>query len=91
MAEEFQGLSGTVGLVTGAAQGIGEGVARKLHAAGMRLALADVDSTRLRSLAAELGGTILAEPVNVTDVSGLSACETVGSPRLAFYRGTVLG
>ncbi|MCP4307549.1 MAG: 3-oxoacyl-ACP reductase, partial [bacterium] len=43
MSEEFAGLRGTVGLVTGAATGIGEGVAQKLHAAGMRLAIADID------------------------------------------------
>ena len=60
MAEEYQGLRGSVGLVTGAAQGIGEGVARKLHAAGMRLALADIDGERLAALAAELGGDVLA-------------------------------
>jgi 2,3-dihydro-2,3-dihydroxybenzoate dehydrogenase len=73
MAEEFQGLSGSVGLVTGAAQGIGEGVARKLSAAGMRLALADVDGTRLKSLAAELGGNVLAQPVDVTDGAAVEA------------------
>jgi 2,3-dihydro-2,3-dihydroxybenzoate dehydrogenase len=73
MAEEFQGLSGSVGLVTGAAQGIGEGVARKLSAAGMRLALADVDGARLKSLAAELGGNVLAQPVDVTDGAAVEA------------------
>jgi len=73
MAEEFQGLSGSVALVTGAAQGIGEGVARKLSAAGMRLALADVDGTRLKSLAAELGGNVLAQPVDVTDGAAVEA------------------
>ena len=73
MAEELQGLSGSVGLVTGAAQGIGEGVARKLHSAGMRLALADVDGDRLEALAAEFGGDVLANRVDVTDGAAVEA------------------
>ena len=73
MAEEYQGLRGSVGLVTGAAQGIGEGVARKLHAAGMRLALADIDGERLAGLAAELGGDVLAERLDVTDAAAVEA------------------
>ena len=73
MAEEFQGLSGTVGVVTGAAQGIGEGVARKLHAAGMHLALADVDGARLEALAKELGGNVLAQAVDVTNGAAVEA------------------
>jgi hypothetical protein len=35
--------------------------------------------------------TVTEELKSVKEMSGLSACETVGSPRLAFYRGTVLG
>jgi 2,3-dihydro-2,3-dihydroxybenzoate dehydrogenase len=73
MAEELQGLRGSVGLVTGAAQGIGEGVARKLHSAGMRLALADVDGNRLEALAAEFGGDVLANRVDVTDGAAVEA------------------
>jgi len=73
MTEEFQGLAGSVGLVTGAAQGIGEGVARRLHAAGMRLALADVDGDRLAALAAELGGDVLTRRVDVSDGAAVEA------------------
>jgi 2,3-dihydro-2,3-dihydroxybenzoate dehydrogenase len=67
MANEFGGLRGGVALVTGAAKGIGEGVARKLHAAGAKLALADVDETALKTLAAELGGDVVTGRLDVTD------------------------
>ena len=75
MAVEFSGISGSVCVVTGAAQGIGEGVARTLHAAGARLALADVDGPRLDALAEELGGgdAILHRTLDVTDASGVEA------------------
>jgi 2,3-dihydro-2,3-dihydroxybenzoate dehydrogenase len=73
MAEEFQGLRGSVGIVTGAAQGIGEGVARKLHAAGVRLALADADAERLQALAAELGGDVFVGRLDVTQGAAIEA------------------
>ncbi len=42
MAEFFR-LDGQVALVTGAGQGIGAGIARRLHAAGARVAVFDRD------------------------------------------------
>src|SRR6185436_15546610 len=48
------GLEGKVALVTGAAQGIGEAVARALGAQGARVAVVDVNADRLGALAAEL-------------------------------------
>ncbi len=49
-------LTGKVAVVTGAAQGIGEAIARKFVAEGARVVLADIQEERGAALAAELGG-----------------------------------
>ncbi|MFF4600741.1 SDR family NAD(P)-dependent oxidoreductase [Amycolatopsis sp. NPDC001319] len=43
-------------VVTGAASGIGAGIARSVHEAGYRLVLVDIDEAGLARVAAELGG-----------------------------------
>jgi 3-oxoacyl-[acyl-carrier protein] reductase len=45
-----------VAIVTGAGRGIGEAIARRLHADGYGVALADIDSEPTERLAEELGG-----------------------------------
>ena len=45
-----------VAIVTGAGRGIGEAIARRLHADGYGVALADIDSDATKTLADELGG-----------------------------------
>ena len=57
---EFFGLDGRVALVTGAGRGIGAGIARRLHAAGARIAVFDRDEASARAIASELGGLALA-------------------------------
>ena len=49
-------LRGKVVVVTGAASGIGEALARGLHAKGAKLALVDVAGDRLSQLAGQLTG-----------------------------------
>lgn len=49
-------LTGKAALVTGAAQGIGKEIARKLLQQGARVALADVNGAKLEAAAAEMGG-----------------------------------
>lgn len=44
-----------VAIVTGAARGLGEAIARRLHADGYRVALADIDLGGAERVAAELG------------------------------------
>ncbi|MFE1078927.1 SDR family NAD(P)-dependent oxidoreductase [Nocardiopsis alba] len=60
-------------LVTGAASGIGLGIARALAAEGTRIVLVDVDEARLARAEKELrdaGGTVVALPFDVGDVDG---------------------
>lgn len=52
-------VTGKVALITGAANGIGAGVARRLAAEGARLVLADIDSGRGAALADELGAVFV--------------------------------
>jgi NAD(P)-dependent dehydrogenase (short-subunit alcohol dehydrogenase family) len=49
-------FSGKVALVTGAANGIGAGVARRLAAGGASVVVADVDDVRGQAVADEVGG-----------------------------------
>lgn len=56
--------------VTGAASGVGRGLARALVTAGAKVALADIDEERLAGVAEELtaaGGTVTAVPLDVAD------------------------
>ncbi|MCV7280985.1 SDR family oxidoreductase [Mycolicibacterium flavescens] len=66
-------LSGKVALITGGANGIGEEVARRLHAKGAKLVLTDLDCDRLAQVAARFGedGVVTA----VADVRDLAAME----------------
>jgi NAD(P)-dependent dehydrogenase (short-subunit alcohol dehydrogenase family) len=62
--------AGQAAFVTGAASGIGLGMARALVGAGAKVALADIDADRLAAAARELteaGGTVVAVPLDVTD------------------------
>ena len=60
-------ISGKVVLITGAARGIGAGVARKLAAEGARLALVGLEAEQLRAVAAECGPEAIAVEADVTD------------------------
>jgi NAD(P)-dependent dehydrogenase (short-subunit alcohol dehydrogenase family) len=51
-----QELGGKVCVITGGASGIGLAMARRFQAAGMRLALADIEADPLDAAVAELGG-----------------------------------
>jgi NAD(P)-dependent dehydrogenase (short-subunit alcohol dehydrogenase family) len=51
----LKGLAGKVAVVTGAAGGIGEGVARRLAKEGASVVVVDVQAERAQAVAASLG------------------------------------
>lgn len=60
-------LSGRKALVTGASGGIGEAIARTLHAQGAIVGLHGTRVEKLESLAADLGGRVRLFPANLSD------------------------
>jgi len=63
-------LSGRSAIVTGAATGIGEGIARRLAAAGALVAIVDIDADGAERVASDIGGRAL-----VLDVTDPAACD----------------
>lgn len=69
-------LAGRSAFVTGAASGIGLGIARTFARAGMNLALADIQADALEAARAEveaLGARAIALPLDVTDADAFAA------------------
>lgn len=69
----FEDLAGKVVIVTGAGQGIGEGYARRCAAAGMKVAVADINAEQGNRVADELAKSGEAMFVKI-DVSDAQAC-----------------
>jgi D-sorbitol dehydrogenase (acceptor) len=72
-------LDGKTALITGAARGIGLAFARAYIAEGARVAIADIDITRARQAADELGSDVTAIEMDVTDQASIdrAVAETV--------------
>ena len=72
-------LAGKTALITGAARGIGRAFAAAYVAQGARVAIADIDLTRARRTASELGAGAVAVHMDVTDQASIasSVAETV--------------
>lgn len=66
-------LTGRKALVTGASGGIGEAVARMLHAQGATVGLHGTRKEKLDALAAELGERTFVFPANLSDREAVSA------------------
>jgi NAD(P)-dependent dehydrogenase (short-subunit alcohol dehydrogenase family) len=60
-------LAGRRCLVTGAARGIGRGIARKMAEHGARVAVTDIDGGAAAAVAQEIGATAMAIELDVTD------------------------
>lgn len=68
--QNFFNLKDQVAIVTGGGQGIGEGIVRRLAAAGARVAVLDLDADLARSVAESTGGAAVE-----CDVSSASSVE----------------
>src|SRR5690625_274184 len=65
-----------VAIITGAASGIGKGIARRLAAEGARVAIADLNENAAQQTAEELGGDTMGVPVDVADRATVDAMVT---------------
>ena len=72
-ATNDQDLTGRICLVTGAASGIGKGIATKLTAEGAIVVVADLDEQAAQRVAADLGGQSLAVRVDIADRTSVDA------------------
>ncbi len=66
-------LTGQTAIVTGAATGIGEAIARRLSRAGATVGVADLDGKGAEAVAASIGNSAFALPVDITDAASVRA------------------
>ncbi len=77
-------FGGRVAIVTGGASGIGAAFARRVHAEGAAVMIADLDVERGQALAAELGERAAFRSVDVADAAAL---ETLAADTAAAFGG----
>jgi NAD(P)-dependent dehydrogenase (short-subunit alcohol dehydrogenase family) len=73
MAKQPRILAGETAAITGGARGIGRATAEALLGVGMRVAIGDVDLATARKTASELGPSVVALPLDVTDRESFAA------------------
>lgn len=78
-------LRDKVAVVTGAASGIGRGLAERFAAEGMRLVLADIQLAPLEEVAAALRATGVQVETQVTDVSDAAAVQALADRAYAAF------
>jgi len=81
----MQDLSGKIAVVTGAASGIGRGIAESLAAAGMKVVLSDVEPLALEKTTTALRGAGAEVQMAVTDVSDAAQVEALARQTLSAY------
>jgi 3-oxoacyl-[acyl-carrier protein] reductase len=84
-------LEGKVAVVTGAAQGIGEAIARRMAAAGARVVIADLQAEKAETVASAIrsaGGEARAEAVDIASKDSVTALAS--RVRSAFGRIAIL-
>ena len=69
-------INDAAAIVMGGASGLGEATARRLHAAGATVTIADLNEDRGRALASELGGATQFVPTDVVDTDAVQAAVT---------------
>jgi NAD(P)-dependent dehydrogenase (short-subunit alcohol dehydrogenase family) len=80
-AQSTHSFNNQVAVITGAASGIGRGLANKAAQLGMRVAIADVDAEGLQVVEQELraqGAEVLAQRVDVTRIESVQALADAG-------------
>ena len=70
----FKGLSGKSAIVTGGATLIGAGLVQAMHAAGVKVTLADIDAERGQAVAEGCGGDVWFSRTDITDDRQVQAC-----------------
>ncbi|MGO4606826.1 SDR family oxidoreductase [Variovorax sp. 2RAF20] len=70
----FKGLEGRSAIVTGGSTLIGAGVVRALHAAGVKVVVADIDAGNGQALADSLGTGACFVHTDITDDAQVAAC-----------------
>lgn len=80
-------LTGKIAIVTGAAGGFGEGIARLFVAQGARVVIADLDAEKADKLARELGANAVAVRCDVSKAADVNTAvdmcvKTFGSPHI---------
>lgn len=83
---ELVSLKGRRAVITGGAQGLGKGIARRLAEAGANIVIGDVQAelaeATARELAGRFGGKVIASPCDVSDTSAVAALATLAAKEL---------
>ncbi len=89
-------LEGQTAIVTGGARGIGRAIVERLAAAGAYVVIGDIDEQAGEQLAASLGTTVMAFPLDVTSESSwsktlLAAAERTGHVEILVNNAGIAG